>query len=191
MSRRVVGLLTLAVSLLALPALADPAPTASATPLALRPAQATESTPTTTTAGGVGWKLFAGAGAIALIAWAFKKQRARKHGPERPIRVVSRTSIGVRSDLLVVEVEGQLLFLGVTPGSIQRLAVLGAEPVLAAEQASEEEAPATLADRFGTLLEGSTGAPRRVVAGEGRSGGAARAVEGQALGLLALVKARR
>lgn len=38
--------------------------------------------------------------------------------------ILGRTSIGVRSELLLVEVEGQKLVLGVTPSTVSRLAVL-------------------------------------------------------------------
>jgi flagellar biogenesis protein FliO len=70
----------------------------------------------------VGWKL----GALVIIgglcAWVWKTRTAVKEPTDVPsLRILRRTSIGVRSELLVVEMDGQRLLLGVTPSTIQNL----------------------------------------------------------------------
>ncbi len=50
---------------------------------------------------------------------------------ERPtpsLRVLARTSVGMRTELLIVEADGQRLLLGVTPTAVQTLSVLGDAP---------------------------------------------------------------
>jgi len=115
-----------------------PEPAASATPLATRPtapkplnfASDSSSTP---------WHYKVGAGVVVAAAAALymrnkKRQKATKKKPAR-IDILARQSVGVRSDLLVVEVEGQRLFLGMTPHAIQTLMVLEDAPV----EASDDE----------------------------------------------------
>lgn len=74
-------------------------------------------------------------GALATL-W-FKKRRPAPRGAiVPPLRVLRRTSIGSRSELLVIEADGQQLLLGVTPQNIQLLTTLG--PV---DEAADAEAP--------------------------------------------------
>jgi len=68
-------------------------------------------------------------GACGLILggalFAMKKRGLLKAAPrEHTMTIVGRTAIGVRSELLLVDVDGQKLLLGVTPNSISRLAVM-------------------------------------------------------------------
>jgi flagellar protein FliO/FliZ len=104
---------------------ATPAPAPAATPLAVRPSRPVELAPEPRGLG-LGAKL--GLGALVLLggAWVYVQTRnAKKNAPKKPsLRIAARAGIGVRSELLIVEVEGQRLLLGVTPGSVQRLAVL-------------------------------------------------------------------
>ena len=81
---------------------------------------------------GGGWKIllgFAGLG-IALMLW---KRRAPitavTTGCE--IQVVTRTSIGGRGELLVVDVGGQRMLLGVTSGSVQYLSAIDTPEIAA------------------------------------------------------------
>jgi flagellar biogenesis protein FliO len=66
---------------------------------------------------------------FALVAaggiWAYTK-RAKKAplAPSESLTVLRRTTIGVRSELLVVELEGQRMLIGVTPSSMQTLYIL-------------------------------------------------------------------
>lgn len=78
---------------------------------------------------GWGFKAFAAAVVAggAIVVWKRKKTMARPGREPQALRVVRRASVGVRSELVVVEVEGKRLFLGVTPNAINTLAVLADE----------------------------------------------------------------
>ncbi len=113
----------------AAPALAAPATApAAATPLAPRATKPLtlvpkeESTP-------FGYKLLAGLGiAAAAGLWLHKKKKdaagGEKKKPTARIEILSRKSVGVRNELLVIDVEGTRLLVGMTPGAMQTLAVL-------------------------------------------------------------------
>lgn len=58
-----------------------------------------------------------------------ERNGASKQG-DKP-RVLSRTAIGLRHEVVVIEVEGQRFLLGVAPGSIASLGLLPDEPVFA------------------------------------------------------------
>ncbi len=67
---------------------------------------------------------------VGLVAgfgfWAWRQRTSsRASVREQSLRILRRTSVGVRSELLLVEVEGQRLLLGVTPSSVQNLYILG------------------------------------------------------------------
>ncbi len=74
--------------------------------------------------------------ALAVIAAAvvvFRRRPFSGHAgnSERPtpsLRVSARTSVGMRTELLIVEADGQRLLLGVTPTAVQTLSVLGDAP---------------------------------------------------------------
>lgn len=117
----------------AAPPLAVPAPTAApvaaatgATPLTVR-----ASHPVTYAAdpahASLGWKL----GLIALGLgggfWFWKRRAPKGAAPAPRIRIVARQSVGVRSEILIVEIEGDRLLLGVTPQSIARIGDLPPE----------------------------------------------------------------
>jgi flagellar protein FliO/FliZ len=123
-----------------------PAPV-EATPLEVRPSKPLETAPVET-GGGIWTKL----GLCALIAAGaaalYMKKRSQAASPAPAIRVSARASIGVRSELLLVDVDGHRLLLGVTPSSVRTLSVLPAEPA-----ASEEESAVA---RFNTTSIGSS-----------------------------------
>ena len=120
--------LTAATTTIASAPIAAPTPAAStSTPLQLRETQSShplELAPEP--AANSLWKLGAilalmGAGAFAL------KKHNEKNKPAATIKslqVLKKLSIGVRTELIVVDVDGQRLLLGVTPSSIQTLASL-------------------------------------------------------------------
>jgi flagellar protein FliO/FliZ len=174
---------------------AAPALAASATPLAPRPskpltlANSNEGTP-------FGYKLLAGLGVVAAtVVWLKKKRKSGSALPASRIDVLGRTSLGVRSELLVVEVEGTRLLLGMTPSAIQTLAVLDgvtaeAEPIESvARTGPDPSRPVVeLAERARTLLAGARAAkpaapsPKRAPAAKKAT--AMPRVAGQAKGLL-------
>ncbi len=153
------------------PAAAAPAPP-DATPLALHvPAAAKPLALAPQSEGlGLGYKLLAVLAIGGAVALYLKKKRGPKIDGIVPakIDILARSGIGVRSQLVVVEVEGTRLLVGMTPSAIQTLAVLqtpeddnvAAEARAAAiEDRLEQERdalevvrPANLGDRVRSLL---------------------------------------
>ncbi|MFO0592293.1 MAG: flagellar biosynthetic protein FliO [Polyangiaceae bacterium] len=95
---------------------------AQGTPLNLRPA------PAPFGAGQTPGSLMPQLALVALIGaaglWMWKRRASQRTEPNRAPRILARTPVGVRSELLVVEVDGQQMLIGVTPQTIQRIAVL-------------------------------------------------------------------
>ncbi len=87
-----------------------------------KPLELANETPTS------GWwyKLLACGFIIGGAMWLLKRRKLLPQQAEKQhsMTILGRTGIGVRSELLIVNVDGQKLLLGVTPSSIQRLAVL-------------------------------------------------------------------
>ncbi|MBX3206254.1 MAG: flagellar biosynthetic protein FliO [Labilithrix sp.] len=183
-------------------ALPEPTPAPAATPLATRPskpltlANTSEGTPFV-------YKLLAGLGVAAAAGlWLKKKRGVRALAPASRIDVLGRTSVGVRSELLVVEVEGTRLLVGMTPSAIQTLAVLDAVDASSGAEAAMLEGPERdrapiarveerpmmeIADRARSLLGGAR-QPAKPAAAPKRAPAAKTAkmprVAGQAKGLL-------
>jgi flagellar biogenesis protein FliO len=138
----------------------------AATPLAVRPAPAKPLALAPASEGlGVGYKLLAIVAIGGAVALYLKKKRGAKIAASAPskIDILSRASIGVRSQLVVVEVEGTRLLVGMTPNTIQTLAVLQTpedDGVAAMDRAAAVEdrveiemmRPANLGDRVRSLL---------------------------------------
>ncbi|MBM4376317.1 MAG: FliO/MopB family protein [Deltaproteobacteria bacterium] len=107
-------------------------------PLVLRkPADKPLELSSTSSTDGFGLKLGICAAIVGGAVWLLRK-RGILAPPKQahPMTILGRTAIGVRSELLLVDVDGQKLLLGVTPSSISRLAVLpvhGDTPSLADE----------------------------------------------------------
>jgi flagellar protein FliO/FliZ len=131
------------------PAEAPAAPGPEATPLTPRPsrpltlAPRSEGTP-------IGWKLLAGVGvAVAAGLWIRKRRGSKAQPAGARIEIVGRTAVGMRSELLVVDVEGARLLVGVSPSALQTLAVLDpAETRVGAPTGDDQQArerPATSA----------------------------------------------
>ncbi|HSO32160.1 MAG TPA: flagellar biosynthetic protein FliO, partial [Labilithrix sp.] len=148
---------------------AAPAPDASATPLAVRPAAPPKPLALAPTSEGLGlgYKLLAVLAIGGAVALYLRKKRGPKVAGVVPskIDILARAGIGVRSQLVVVEVEGTRLLVGMTPSAIQTLAVLQTpedDHVAAEARASEVEdrlererdmiRPANLGDRVRSLL---------------------------------------
>jgi flagellar protein FliO/FliZ len=86
-----------------------------------------------------GWwyKLLACGFIVTGALWLYRRRAILKPSAERhSMKILGRTPVGVRSELLIVNVDGQKILLGVTPGSIQRLANL-ADPMDEVAQASD------------------------------------------------------
>lgn len=62
---------------------------------------------------------------IALASWAARRMQSLRPNAGRHIRVVEGLAIGTRDKLLLVEVDGQRILIGVSPG---RMTTLGTVP---------------------------------------------------------------
>jgi len=62
-------------------------------------------------------------GLLAVAVWMLKRFRLGGEGSaQSPIRITSHASLGAREKLVVVRFGGRDILLGVTPGSISRIA---------------------------------------------------------------------
>ena len=158
-----------------------------ATPLALRPSKPLELAPERPQSG-LGWKLVAVATALGGAAFFVRRRLPARRAETAPLTIVRRASIGMRSELLIVSVEGQRLLLGVTPHSIQSLALLDTDDAASSATVPAKTGP-SFGDRFGELLDGI----ERQAAGDEASTKPEREellVAGQARGLSALRRRR-
>lgn len=83
-----------------------------------------------------------GAGSFASLASAFSTRSQKSEAPSQTLRVLAKTSAGMRSDLLVVDVGSMRVLVGVTPSSIQTLAILPDESTNTLMVADPAMAPA-------------------------------------------------
>ncbi len=125
----------------------------AATPLGLRPSKPLElaSEPAHP---GIGWKIAAIALVLGGVGFYSRRKFASKRTDDAQLTIVRRATIGFRSELLVVNVEGQRLLLGVTPQSIQSLALLDSDDTAPAFAASPSpDVSSSLGDRFAAILD--------------------------------------
>lgn len=66
---------------------------------------------------------------IGGLAWGAQRLRLTKGSAGRHLRVVDALSLGTRERLLLVEVDGERLLLGVAGGQLRRLHVLSAPAI--------------------------------------------------------------
>ncbi len=100
-----------------------PEPPATKTPLALRPPPPPPLALEEPASSGGWWYKILLIGALGAGGW-WLVRRGKKLRTEEPacsLRVVTRLSVGAKSEIVLVELEDQRLLLGVTPGSICRL----------------------------------------------------------------------
>ncbi len=110
------------------PAPAPLAAATAATPLNVRPTHPVTYASDPVGAG-FGWKLGLFGLALAGGYFLWKRRAPASATPAPKIRIVARQAVGVRSEILIVEIEGDRLLLGVTPQSIARIGDLPpAEP---------------------------------------------------------------
>lgn len=149
---------------------ADTTAAAASTPLVLHPAAPPPKPLTLAPANegmGAGTKILLVLAVGAGVALYLKKKKAEKAGGVAPtkIDILARAGLGVRSQLVVIEVEGTRLLVGMTPSAIQTLAVLDTPEGVGTPAADLESAalgavrddderprPANLGDRFRSLL---------------------------------------
>ena len=111
-----------------------PAAAPSSVPGETRPLQLRPSKPSDASSepGGLSvWtKLLLALVVVAAAVVVFRRRPFSAHPgdsarPTPALRVLARASVGMRTELLIVEADGQRLLLGVTPTAVQTLSVLG------------------------------------------------------------------
>jgi len=86
-------------------------------------------------------------GLIFGLAWLLRRLPGTGLRPDEGIRVIAGASLGSKERAVVIEVNGQQLLLGVTPGAVSLLHVL--------DTPLPEKAPARLPE-FASLLKRRT-----------------------------------
>jgi len=66
-------------------------------------------------------------GFIFLMAWLMRRSGRFGHGAGQVIKIVSSMSLGMREKILVIEVGGSNIVVGVAPGQIRTLHVLDSD----------------------------------------------------------------
>lgn len=88
---------------------------------------------------------------LALLAWAMKRFGPTSHMGTVPIKLVGALSLGGRERIMVVEVGGQWIVVGASPGRVNALATMPAQGTsLDAAQLAEHQPPAA---SFGDWLK--------------------------------------
>lgn len=133
------------------------------------PAPVAEAAPTAVGAGGVLQAAFGMAlvlGLIFLCAWAARRFGLQRFHGGNIVKVVSSASLGQRERVVVVEIDGTWLVLGVTGSQVQTLHTLPARPT-GAHAADGFAAPAALQrplDLFAQKFRESLGVKSRPTA---------------------------
>ncbi|MHC8383781.1 flagellar biosynthetic protein FliO [Pseudomonas sp. LB3P14] len=86
---------------------------------------------------------------VLVCGWLVRRVGARPLSPGKVMRVVSSTSLGQREKVVIVEVRGQWLVLGVTAQQVSALTQMDAPP------AESDIAAATTGDSFAERLAGA------------------------------------
>ncbi len=80
---------------------------------------------------------------LALLAWAMKRFGPKSHMGTVPIKLVGALSLGGRERIMVVEVGGQWIVVGASPGRVNALATMPAQGTgLDAAQLAKHQPPA-------------------------------------------------
>jgi flagellar protein FliO/FliZ len=132
----------------------EPPPSSTTTQLALRPDHPAAPLQLANDASGttLGWKLLAVAIVVGGVVYALRRRSAAQPATADLV-IVRRVSLGLRNELLVVNVDGQRLLLGVTPHSIHSLAVLDSPLEHLSTPAAEPSDGLTIGSTLGTMLD--------------------------------------
>lgn len=90
---------------------------------------------------------------IFLCAWAARRLGLQKYHTDRLVKVIASTSIGQRERVVVVEIGGTWLALGVTPGQIRSLHSMPAQ-----ELAGDVKLPSGRGAMVATTVTNAAGA---------------------------------
>jgi len=80
---------------------------------------------------------------VAATAWLLQTSRRSRTGPSEPIHLAGSLCIGSRERVVLIEVAGQRLLLGVAPGHVSTLAQLPARPLGSEEPSEPQHNPAS------------------------------------------------
>ncbi len=67
-------------------------------------------------------------GLLLVIAWALRRLRPGRRTPPLALSLKGQLSVGPKEKVVVVDIEGDWLVLGVAPGRVSLLALGGPEP---------------------------------------------------------------
>ena len=103
------------------------------------------------------WKLILSAGIATGGLWMFKRRMGKGAVEKTPaLDVICRKSVGVRSEICIVTVDGHRLLLGITPNSIQRLASLpDPDETMTLAEAESGVQDDQVENGFGAVLKGT------------------------------------
>lgn len=100
---------------------------------------------------GFGTSLLVVIAAILLLAWLYKRSNAFRTGGTDVINIIAAQSLGPKERILLVDVAGEQLVLGMTATQVQTLHVMS-EPV---EEAAPSVKGAGFAERLRAVLPGA------------------------------------
>lgn len=63
-------------------------------------------------------------GLIFLIAWLIKRSGKFGYGSKQNIKILSTVSLGMREKILLIDINGETIVVGIAPGQIRTLYVL-------------------------------------------------------------------
>jgi len=163
-------------------------PSSSSSPLQLRRDSAPLKLSDDPSPVGLGWKLAASALLLGGVVYVFRRRALVPPGANG-LAIVQRTTIGLRTELIVVTMDGQRLLLGVTAHSIHTLAVLDSDDALPDASTAANETP-RVGSQFDTLLDSIESKPSEPASRTPPTRPTDDAIPGQARGLTALRRKR-
>lgn len=89
-------------------------------------------------------------GLLAAIAWGLKRVNLSRITGAAPVKIVGGVSVGTRERVVVVEVAGQWIVVGVAPGQVNALSTMARPENL---PAADQPATAQPGDNFGAWLK--------------------------------------
>ena len=99
---------------------------------------------------GLGASLVLVVGAILFVGWFYSRVRGVNVGGSKVINILAAQALGPKERIIVVQIGGKQIAVGVTPSSLQALHVFET-PVI---QALERESPGSFAEKLRTAFGG-------------------------------------
>jgi flagellar protein FliO/FliZ len=92
-------------------------------------------------------------GLLAAIAWLLKRVNLSRITGAAPVKIVGGVSVGARERVVVVEVAGQWIVVGVAPGQVNALSTMARPEHLPAAEQALAAPPAQPGDSFAAWLK--------------------------------------